>query len=65
MEPSHTSPEGGALFAVNMLVATEGGGTYTFDEYRHDLCEAGFGDVMPVHRDEFMNSLIRAKKTQK
>jgi precorrin-6B methylase 2 len=65
MEPSHTSPEGGALFAINMLVATEGGGTYTFDEYRHDLCEAGFGDVMLVHRDEFMNSLIRAKKVQK
>jgi len=65
MDPSHTSPEGGALFAVNMLVATEGGGTYTFDEYRHDLCEAGFGEVILVHRDEFMNSLIRAEKPQK
>ncbi|MFH1884870.1 MAG: methyltransferase [Planctomycetota bacterium] len=65
MDPSHTSPEGGALFAVNMLVATEGGGTYTFDEYRQDLCEAGFGEVILVHRDEFMNSLIRAEKTQK
>ncbi|MGD8500954.1 MAG: methyltransferase [Phycisphaerales bacterium] len=65
MEPSHTSPEGGALFAINMLVATEGGGTYTFDEYRHDLCKAGFGNVVLVHRDEFMNSLIRAKKVRK
>jgi len=65
MDPSHTSPEGGALFAVNMLVATEGGGTYTFDEYRQDLCEAGFGEVILVHRDEFMNSLIRAEKSQK
>ncbi len=65
MDPSHTSPEGGALFAVNMLVATEGGGTYTFDEYRQDLCEAGFGEVILVHRDEFMNSLIRAEKVQK
>jgi len=65
MDPSHTSPEGGALFAVNMLVATEGGGTYTFDEYRQDLCEAGFGKVILVHRDEFMNSLIRAEKSQK
>ncbi|MBA7625725.1 N,N-dimethyltransferase OxyT [subsurface metagenome] len=65
MDPSHTSPEGGALFAVNMLVATEGGGTYTFDEYRQDLCEAGFGEVILVHRDEFMNSLIRAEKPQK
>ncbi len=65
MDPSHTSPEGGALFAINMLVATEGGGTYTFDEYRQDLCEAGFGEVILVHRDELMNSLIRAEKAQK
>jgi precorrin-6B methylase 2 len=65
MDPSHTSPEGGALFAVNMLVATEGGGTYTFDEYRQDLSDAGFGEVILVHRDEFMNSLIRAEKSQK
>ena len=62
MDPSHTSPKGGALFAVNMLVTTERGGTYTFDEYSHDLIEAGFGDVTLVHQDEFMNSLIRAKK---
>ena len=60
MEPCHTSPPRGALFAVNMLVATEAGGTYTFDEYREDLCAAGFGEVTLVHRDEFMNSLIRA-----
>jgi len=62
MDPSHTSPEGGALFAVNMLVATEGGGTYTLDEYSEDLSEAGFDDVTLVHRDEFMSSLIRARK---
>ncbi|HUT45537.1 MAG TPA: methyltransferase [Sedimentisphaerales bacterium] len=65
MEPSRTSPAGGALFAVNMLVATEAGGTYTFDEYREDLCAAGFGEVTLVHRDEFMNSLIQAGKAQK
>ncbi|MGB2864208.1 MAG: methyltransferase [Sedimentisphaerales bacterium] len=62
MDPSHTSPASGALFAVNMLVATEAGGTYTFDEYREDLQAAGFGEVTLVHRDEFMNSLIRAGK---
>jgi predicted O-methyltransferase YrrM len=65
MDPSHTSPKGGALFAVNMLVNTERGSTYTFDEYSHDLSEAGFGNVTLVHQDEFMNSLIRAKKVQK
>lgn len=63
MDSSHTNPPGGALFAVNMLVATEGGGTYTFEEYSQDLREAGFEDVELVYQDEFMNSLIKAKKT--
>ena len=62
MDPSHTSPAGGALFAVNMLVSTEGGGTFSFDQYRQDIIEAGFGQVVLVHQDEFMNSLIRATK---
>jgi precorrin-6B methylase 2 len=62
MDPSRTSPVGGALFAVNMLVATEGGGTYTFDEYRQDLHAAGFTEVTLVHREELMSSLIRARK---
>jgi len=65
MDSSRTSPAAGALFAVNMLVATEGGGTYTFDEYREDLRAAGFDKVTLVHRDEFMNSLIRAGKARK
>ncbi|MHC4568943.1 MAG: methyltransferase [Planctomycetota bacterium] len=65
MDPSHINPERGALFAVNMLVATEAGSTYTFDEYSEDLRETGFVEVALVHRDEFMNSLIRAKKARK
>lgn len=64
MDESRTYPEAGALFAVNMLVATEAGGTYTFDEFRQDLADTGFTDVSLIHRDEFMNSLIRATKTQ-
>jgi precorrin-6B methylase 2 len=62
MDPSHTSPVWGALFAINMLVATEGGGTYTFDEYREDLYAAGFTEVELVYRDKLMSSLIRARK---
>ena len=65
MEPSRIEPAGGALFAVNMLTATEAGGTYTFDEYSEDLRQAGFGKAVLVHRDEFMSSLIRARKTRK
>lgn len=33
-----------ALFAVNMLVNTENGGTWTLDQYRTWLREAGFSD---------------------
>ena len=62
MDPSRTRPQAGALFAVNMLVATDAGGTYTFDEYREDLRRAGLNDVVLVHQDESMSCLIRAKK---
>ncbi|MBN1805885.1 MAG: methyltransferase domain-containing protein [Sedimentisphaerales bacterium] len=65
MDSSHTSPKGGALFAVNMLVNTPEGGTYSFDEYKQDLNKAGFTEVELVCEDEFMNSLIRAKKVKK
>jgi len=62
METDHVHPRGGALFAVNMLVATEGGGTYSLDEYREDLESAGFFGVELVHRDEWMDSLVRARR---
>lgn len=62
MEASRTSPPGGALFAVNMLVATEGGSAYTFDEYREDLTAAGFTNVEVIHPTDDMNTLIRAVK---
>ncbi|MHC4741651.1 MAG: methyltransferase [Planctomycetota bacterium] len=62
MDASHTAPRQGALFAVNMLVGTLAGGTYSLREYTEDLEASGFTDVTLVHREEFMNSLIRAKK---
>ena len=65
MDESRTKPEGGALFAINMLVATEGGGTYTFDEFRLDLLNAGFANITLVQQDEFMNSRISAVKEEK
>ena len=63
MAPSRTSPPAGALFAVNMLVNTEGGGTFTLSEYSEDLAAAGFGRIELLHKDDAMNSLIRAVKT--
>ncbi len=42
--------EDAALFAVNMLVLTAGGGTYTREEYEGWLTGAGFDgvEVVPV-----------------
>ena len=37
--------EEAALFAVNMLVLTSGGGTYTAAEYEARLREAGYGEI--------------------
>lgn len=62
MDACRTQPAAGALFAVNMLVGTEGGGAFTLDEFREDLESAGFSDVCLLHRDEGMNSLVRARK---
>jgi len=62
MEPDRTRPIQGALFAVNMLVATQGGNTYTFEEYAEDLHAAGFADPQWVIRREDMNSVILARK---
>ncbi|MGD0769743.1 MAG: methyltransferase [Tepidisphaeraceae bacterium] len=63
MEPSRTAPVGGALFAVNMLVATENGGTYTFEELRDDLAAAGFADLRILRRDDTMHSIIAGRKS--
>ena len=62
MEESRTAPVSGALFAVNMLVGTEGGGTYTFDELREDLESAGFVEAKVLRRDPGMNSVVQARK---
>lgn len=62
MDTSRTQPPMGALFAVNMLVATEGGGTFTFDELREDLETAGFGDVQLLHEEPSMSSVLSATK---
>ncbi|MCF7973684.1 MAG: methyltransferase domain-containing protein [Phycisphaerae bacterium] len=62
MAPSRTTPAAGALFAVNMLACTQGGNTYTLNEYQEDLEEAGFTTIELCFQDEGMNSLIRATK---
>jgi SAM-dependent methyltransferase len=60
MSPDHTRPLRGALFAVNMLVGTAGGGTYSFEEIRDGLAAAGFVDIRLLQQDEMMSGLVEA-----
>jgi precorrin-6B methylase 2 len=62
MSPDHTSPLSGSLFAVNMLVATEGGSTYSFDEIGWALEKAGFIKVRQLRSRGEMDSLVEAQR---
>jgi ubiquinone/menaquinone biosynthesis C-methylase UbiE len=62
MESSRTQPAEGALFAVNMLVGTATGGTFTLAEFVEDLEAAGFSDPQLVVKDEWMSSVVAATK---
>jgi hypothetical protein len=48
LNPDRTSPRSAALFALNMLVGTPEGSTYTSEEYRSWLSNAGFVDVRHI-----------------
>ena len=61
MSEDHTKTAEGALFAINMLVATPEGGAYSFGEIESDLEEAGFTNVHLLHHAE-MDSLVTAEK---
>lgn len=62
MDDSRTHPPDGAVFALNMLVNTEGGDSYTFDEVKETLEEAGFVDVKMPRKGERMDCLVEARK---
>ena len=60
MNAAKTAPPSGALFAVNMLVGTPGGGTYTYEEIRSGLAQAGFEDVRLIQEEDRMMGLVEA-----
>jgi predicted O-methyltransferase YrrM/predicted transcriptional regulator len=62
MDERRTYPLEGALFAINMLVNTQGGDTYTFHEVAQDLREAGFTDVRLIRSGERMDCVVGAVK---
>jgi SAM-dependent methyltransferase len=62
MQPDHTRPLFGALFAVNMLVNTARGGTFAFDEIAADLLAAGFHAPRLAVAADDMTSVVEATK---
>ena len=62
MEPDRTRPKEGALFAVNMLVSTAGGRTYTYEEIKACLEQAGFIKMRLLRKGEHMDGLVEAFK---
>jgi SAM-dependent methyltransferase len=64
MDESRTRPPAGAMFALNMLVNTSGGDTYTFGELKETLEAAGFGDIRQVRAGERMDCLVEGRKSR-
>lgn len=62
MDYDRLHPKDGAIFAVNMLLGTSGGGTYTFEEINEDLSQAGFTNVRLIKRGVHMDALVEAFK---
>ena len=62
MSDDRTSPRAGALFNINMLVATRAGRTYTYAEIEESLQQAGFRQVRLIQGGESMDGLVEARK---
>jgi hypothetical protein len=52
------------MFAINMLVNTTGGDTYTFQEVEQGLKEAGFTDVRLLRSGEKMDCVVGAVRPE-
>lgn len=61
MSDDRTTPFGGALFALNMLVGTEAGDTYTESEIRLWMTNAGFGEFIRKETKSGTSLLIGKK----
>jgi hypothetical protein len=62
MEADRTRPKDGAVFAVNMLVGTSGGNTYTYEEIQSSLAQAGFVRIHLLQNGEHMDGLVEGFK---
>lgn len=62
MDESRTWPPEGSLFAINMLVNTVGGDTYSMGDAERILTDAGYRDIRLARSGERMDCLVTAKK---
>ena len=62
MDADRIRPGSGALFAINMLVGTSGGGTFTYDEIESGLSQAGFQRIRLLRQGENMDAVVEAFK---
>jgi len=62
MEPDHTRPKDGAIFAINMLVGTSGGGTYAYKEIESALLQAGFTQIKLLMPGAHMDAVVEARR---
>jgi hypothetical protein len=62
MSPDRTRPRNGAIFAINMLVGTSGGGTYTYEEIESGLRQAGFARIRLLQQGENMDAVVEGFK---
>jgi SAM-dependent methyltransferase len=62
MSPDRAFPRDGAIFAINMLVGTPGGGTYTYEEIEADLIQTGFRKIKLLAQGEHMDAVVEAYK---
>jgi hypothetical protein len=62
MAPDRIHPRDGAVFAINMLVGTSGGGCYTYEEIETGLLQAGFANVRLIRQGERMDAVVEAFK---
>lgn len=61
LDEDRAGPPSAALFAINMLVATEHGSSYSERDYTEWLAEAGFADVQRVEMPGPTDLILAAK----
>jgi SAM-dependent methyltransferase len=65
MDSTRTMPKEGALFALNMLVNTVAGGTYTFDDLSEALGQVGFVHIELSRGQDLQSDVVKAEKSSR